>query len=39
LSQLYRIFAFLSVAIVAIAASFIYQRFLAPTVRQPPPSA
>ncbi|MFL6527770.1 MAG: DUF2339 domain-containing protein [Chthoniobacterales bacterium] len=39
LSQLYRIVAFLSVAVVAIAASFIYQRFLAPTVRQPPPSA
>jgi uncharacterized membrane protein len=30
LNQLYRIAAFLSVAVIAIVASFVYQRFLAP---------
>lgn len=39
LSQLYRIGAFLSVAVIAIATSFLYQRFLAPTARQQPPLA
>lgn len=37
LNQLYRIAAFLSVAVIAIVASFAYQRFLAPAVRQSPP--
>lgn len=39
LNQLYRIAAFLSVAVIAIAASFLYQRFLAPAARQAPPAA
>ena len=39
LSQLYRIAAFLSVAIIAIVASFAYQRFLGPITRQEPPAA
>jgi uncharacterized membrane protein len=32
LSQLYRIGAFLGVALILIVASFVYQRFLRPTV-------
>ena len=39
LGQLYRIGAFLGVAVIAIAASFLYQRFLAAdVVRNEPPS-
>jgi uncharacterized membrane protein len=34
LSQLYRIAAFITVAIIAIVASFAYQRFLSPVTRQ-----
>jgi len=34
LSQLYRIAAFLSVAVIAIVASFAYQRFLSPAVKK-----
>lgn len=34
LNQLYRIAAFLSVAVVAIVASFIYQRFLSPATKK-----
>ena len=34
LSQLYRIAAFLSVAVIAIVASFAYQRFLSPVVKK-----
>jgi uncharacterized membrane protein len=34
LSQLYRIAAFVSVAIIAIVASFAYQRFLSPAVKK-----
>lgn len=34
LSQLYRIAAFLSVAVIAIVASFAYQRFLSPGVKK-----
>jgi len=33
LNQLYRIGAFITVAVIAIAASFLYQRFLSPTTR------
>ena len=35
LNQLYRIVAFISVAVIAIVASFIYQRFLSPAKKQP----
>jgi uncharacterized membrane protein len=34
LNQLYRITAFISVAIIAIVASFAYQRFLAPAANK-----
>jgi uncharacterized membrane protein len=34
LNQLYRIGAFISVAVIAIAASFIYQRFLSPATKK-----
>jgi uncharacterized membrane protein len=34
LNQLYRIGAFISVAVIAIVASFIYQRFLSPTKKE-----
>jgi len=34
LNQLYRIAAFLSVAVIAIVASFIYQRFLSPVRKE-----
>ena len=34
LNQLYRIAAFISVAVIAIIASFIYQRFLSPATKQ-----
>lgn len=34
LNQLYRIGAFLSVAVIAIVASFIYQRFLSPVTKK-----
>ena len=34
LSQLYRIAAFITVAIIAIVASFAYQRFLSPAVKK-----
>src|ERR1044071_4645529 len=37
LSQLYRIGAFIGVAIVLIVASFVYQRFLAPRAGKSPP--
>jgi len=37
LSQLYRIGAFIGVAIILIVASFVYQRFLVPKVRETPP--
>jgi uncharacterized membrane protein len=37
LSQLYRIGAFIGVAIILIVASFVYQRFLVPKVANPPP--
>ncbi|MFZ1221488.1 MAG: DUF2339 domain-containing protein, partial [Chthoniobacterales bacterium] len=37
LSQLYRIGAFIGVAIILIVASFVYQRFLVPKVEKPPP--
>jgi uncharacterized membrane protein len=36
LSQLYRIGAFIGVAIILIVASFVYQRFLRPKVETPP---
>jgi uncharacterized membrane protein len=45
LADLYRIGAFLGVAVVAILASFLYQRYLSPTLkvhepeRPKPPSA
>jgi uncharacterized membrane protein len=38
LSQLYRIGAFIGVAIILIVASFVYQRFLVPKAEKPPPS-
>ncbi len=38
LSQLYRIGAFIGVAIILIVASFVYQRFLVPKAEQPPPT-
>ena len=38
LSQLYRIGAFIGVAIVLIVASFVYQRFLVPRAEKSPPS-
>ena len=34
LNQLYRIGAFITVAIIAIVASFVYQRFLSPTAKK-----
>jgi uncharacterized membrane protein len=34
LSQLYRIAAFITVAIIALVASFAYQRFLSPPVKE-----
>jgi hypothetical protein len=34
LNQLYRIGALISVAVIAIVASFIYQRFLSPTKKE-----
>lgn len=34
LNQLYRIGAFISVAVIAIVASFIYQRFLSPSIKK-----
>ena len=37
LSQLYRIGAFIGVAIILIVASFVYQRFLVPKIEKPPP--
>jgi uncharacterized membrane protein len=37
LSQLYRIGAFIGVAIILIVASFVYQRFLVPKTEKPPP--
>jgi uncharacterized membrane protein len=37
LSQLYRIGAFIGVAIILIVASFVYQRFLVPKVEKGPP--
>jgi uncharacterized membrane protein len=38
LDKLYRIGAFIGVAIILIVASFVYQRFLVPKVdRTPPP--
>lgn len=37
LSPLYRIGAFIGVAIILIVASFVYQRFLVPKVEKPPP--
>jgi uncharacterized membrane protein len=37
LSQLYRIGAFIGVAIILIVASFVYQRFLLPKVEKAPP--
>ncbi len=37
LNQLYRIGAFIGVAIILIVASFVYQRFLVPKVEKPPP--
>ena len=37
LSQLYRIGAFIGVAIILIVASFVYQRFLVPKVKDGPP--
>ncbi|HEX4640824.1 MAG TPA: DUF2339 domain-containing protein [Chthoniobacterales bacterium] len=37
LSQLYRIGAFIGVAIILIVASFVYQRFLVPKIDKPPP--
>ncbi len=36
LSQLYRIGAFIGVALILIVASFVYQRFLAPRTKAPP---
>jgi Predicted membrane protein (DUF2339) len=38
LSQLYRIGAFIGVAIILIVASFVYQRFLVPKADKPPDS-
>jgi uncharacterized membrane protein len=38
LSQLYRIGAFIGVAIILIVASFVYQRFLVPKVKESPPT-
>ncbi len=35
LSQLYRIGAFIGVAIILIVASFVYQRFLVPKIKDP----
>jgi uncharacterized membrane protein len=37
LNQLYRIGAFIGVAIILIVASFVYQRFLVPKEEMPPP--
>jgi uncharacterized membrane protein len=37
LNQLYRIGAFIGVAIILIVASFVYQRFLVPKQTRPPP--
>jgi len=37
LSQLYRIGAFIGVAIILIVASFVYQRFLVPKIKESPP--
>ena len=34
LSQLYRIGAFIGVALILIVASFVYQRFLAPAAKE-----
>src|SRR5213079_3152152 len=36
LNQLYRIGAFIGVAIILIVASFVYQRFLVPKAESPP---
>ncbi|MEP7077997.1 MAG: DUF2339 domain-containing protein, partial [Chthoniobacterales bacterium] len=36
LNQLYRIGAFIGVALILIVASFVYQRFLSPAVETPP---
>jgi uncharacterized membrane protein len=38
LNQLYRIGAFIGVALILIVASFVYQRFLRPTVVPPEPA-
>jgi uncharacterized membrane protein len=38
LSQLYRIGAFIGVAVILIVASFVYQRFLVPKVEKSPPA-
>ena len=37
LGPLYRIGAFIGIAIILIVASFVYQRFLVPKVTNPPP--
>ena len=37
LNQLYRIGAFIGVAVILIVASFVYQRFLVPKVDKSPP--
>jgi uncharacterized membrane protein len=37
LNQLYRIGAFIGVAIILIVASFVYQRFLVPKIKESPP--
>ncbi|PYJ09488.1 MAG: hypothetical protein DMF06_09780 [Verrucomicrobia bacterium] len=37
LSQLYRIGAFIGVAIILIVVSFVYQRFLVPKIKESPP--
>jgi uncharacterized membrane protein len=39
LSQLYRIGAFIGVAIILIVASFVYQRFLVPKIAKSPPDS
>ena len=39
LSQLYRIGAFIGVAIILIVASFVYQRFLVPKIEKPTPDS
>jgi uncharacterized membrane protein len=39
LSQLYRIGAFIGVALILIIASFVYQRFLVPKIKESPPGS